>query len=250
MKRISIVLIVAFALALLPASAYQAPYGTDNRYVPVTSTPYASVNDFFTDKYGTPVTERVTEPTILIDPDSGQPYAYEPYSPYAYGRVTQNSYYQITDPSIVMEIKEGSYDDGYNYGYYLGYADGIEFQRFGYEGYYDYIEAMKSKYDPEKARVGYYQFNRKAVRISVTAGNSDYNKGYGEGIVAGFKDGYYNVDYQGVNRDYYAFKQFQKENPGTYTPIVYSQLKPRVPYRSYPYYQTYMTGRMLYGFNY
>jgi hypothetical protein len=254
MKRIALGLIVALVV-LFPTFAMTARediYSPSERYVPLNrGAVYSSVNDFFTDKYG----ERVTiqdrpKAQVIIDPLSGQPYSYTPYADYGYGRMTQNSYYQIENPQLVVDIAEGSYDDGYNYGYFSGYPDGVYFQRYGYEGYFDYVEAMKTKYDPNKVQTGYYRFNRRDVKITVSSGSSSYNKGYAEGILAGFKDGYYDVEYNGLNKEYYAFKEFQKENPGVYQPIVYSQIRPSIPFRSYQYYQSYATGRMLYGFNY
>lgn len=254
MKRILLGFIVALVLAFptLALNAREDIYSPTERYISVQRRMiYSSVNDFFTDKYGERVVYAEPSPArIIVDPLSGQPYSYTPYADYGYGRMTQNVYYKMADQEISVEITEGSYDDGYNYGYFIGYPDGVDFQRYGYEGYFDYIEAMKQKYDPNKEQTGYYRFNRRAVKVSVTSGTSDYNTGYAEGIVAGFKDGFYDVKYNGLNKEYYAFKEFQKENPGVYEPLVSSQARPRVPFRSYPYYQTYSTGRIFYGFNY
>ncbi|MFH1916248.1 MAG: hypothetical protein ABIJ21_03210 [Nanoarchaeota archaeon] len=238
-------------MTLLIATSFVAAQ-TYDRYVPVQKgQPFDSVVDYFNEKYVPKQMDRVTYDTtqrIVVNPTTQQPYVYQPYD-YYYGPYTQNSYYKIDNPDLLIEIEEDSYEDGYNHGYYIGYGDGLSFQRFGYEGYYDYIEAAKTKYDPENSRSGYYKFSDRVVKISVSTGPSDYNAGYANGIMEGFKDGFYDVKYRGLNQDYYAFKEYQKTHPGTYTPLSY-QSYPRAQFRTFPNFYSWMSGNKYYGFNY
>jgi hypothetical protein len=214
------------------------------RYVP-----YDSVQQYFNEKYQPVLAQQEQAvpppPLSYIDPESRQLYSYRPYA--VGGRMTATSYYRMDVDGATISIVEGSYEDGYNRGYFSGYEDGIAFQKTGYEGYFDYLEAHKAKKDV--TREGYYQMSDAQVKITVKQSENEYDNGYYAGIAQGFKDGFYDVKYQGKNRDTYAYQVMLEQYPGAYVPVP-SALRFRNTYRTFPSYTQSWTGNTFYGFNY
>jgi hypothetical protein len=239
------IIVISILAILLTGGAFAA------RYVPY---PYKNVQDYFSDKYQGALRaqeERLpAPPASYVDQSNGQVYVYRPagwgLSGYNYP-VTQNSYYRISDQAVTVGIVAGSYDDGFNRGYYSGYEDGMTLRPFGYEAYFDYTEAQKAKQDTK--REGYYQFPDAQVKITVTQSNDHYNQGYQAGIMQGFKDAFYDVEYKGLNRDYYANQALLEKYPGQYEPLPVP-FRTKNSYNSFPAFGYYSGGRNLYGFNY
>jgi hypothetical protein len=207
---------------------------------------YTGVQDYFDEKYGGVLAQedaRIPPPPITYrDPTTGQLMTYR--ANYAPAQPTQHAYYRIGQ--VPVEIVPGSYDDGYNSGYFIGYEDGIALSGFGYEAYFDYVEAHKAKAETKQ---GYYQFSERQVKITVTPSKNDYNTGITTGTLQGFKDGFYDIKYQGLNRDYYAYKAMLEKYPGVYEPAPIP-LRPSTSFRTFPSTGYYYSGMKFYGFNY
>ncbi|MFH1072669.1 MAG: hypothetical protein V1743_04535 [Nanoarchaeota archaeon] len=169
------------------------------------------------------------------------------YVPYPLGPITQKSYYRIEDQPI--DIEPNSYEDGYNKGYYLGYYDGQYFQKYGYEGYMDY-KANFEEITSDTPTTGYYVINERKVEISARKVVNDYDRGYNSGVSSGFRDGFYGIEYKGLNEDYYAFQLFQEKFPGRYVPLSQPQKYNYPTYRTFPGLSSFNMGSYYYGFNY
>lgn len=233
MKKILLMLI----LLVLATSTVAAQY----RYVPVTS---FKPDDIFADKYATYNMQNVVPPppSTLVGEDGRLYY----YRPYPLGPITQKSYYKVEDMPDMTLIKEGSWEDGYNKGYFEGYNDGEHFSRYGYEGYRDYLDAFMARTDPDRVERGTYQLSTKRVQLNVKPVVTPYDEGFRKGVVDGFNDGYYDRQYSGVNPETYALEVMQDMYPGTYEPMMQYTYR---SFRSFPNYLSGM-GSVYYGFNY
>lgn len=255
MKKI-LTLFVILALTITTVSAYQYSYGQTVQYQPDVryddvrdDGKYTSLTDYFEARYGDylggkPMPRYIPAPRTIVDP-KGQVYYYMPYEA---GQRTQKVYYKTHDDPEAEIVRE-TYEDGYNMGYYDGYMDGEFFQRYGYEGYIDYVESFKLKTDPDRERSSYYVFKGDKKKISVRPSDSTYDRGYRSGVLEGFKDGYYEITYKGKNRRAYEFEALKNAFPGKYEPVSNQPMQFWTPYRTFPNFAPMTYGNIYYGFN-